>query len=230
MIKAQIVASVYCIINKVNDKLYIGSTIDTYKRKREHLHYLRNNKHHSIYLQNSYNKYGESNFDFIIIEKCKVEELLEAEQFYIDLFNPEYNICKIAGSSLGIKRTEEQKINISKAHIGQKAWNKGIPKTIEEIELHRLKILGKPSKKKGIKLSDEVRQKMSKSRIGKLANNRIKVYQYDKLTRKFITEFESLTDAQIKTNTKGIHFVLTGKYKHANNYLWSKQKLEYLPL
>jgi len=31
--------------------------------------------------------------------------LIEREQYYIDLLNPEYNILKIAGSRLGVKHT-----------------------------------------------------------------------------------------------------------------------------
>lgn len=47
---------------------------------------------------------------------------MEKEQYYIDLYNPEYNICKNAYSSIGIKRSEEtcKKIGLSK--IGNKNW------------------------------------------------------------------------------------------------------------
>jgi hypothetical protein len=34
-------------------------------------------------------------------------ELISREQYYIDLLNPEYNICKVAGSRLGCKHSPE---------------------------------------------------------------------------------------------------------------------------
>ena len=46
-------------------------------------------------------KYGYFNFNLEILEYCNKELLLEREQYYLDLYKPEYNICKIAGSSKG---------------------------------------------------------------------------------------------------------------------------------
>ena len=52
-------------------------------------------------------KYGYSGFCLYILEYCEPSILLEREQYYIDTLNPEYNILKIAGSSLGFKHSEE---------------------------------------------------------------------------------------------------------------------------
>ena len=52
-------------------------------------------------------KYGYSNFRLEILEYCAPEECIKREQFYIDTLKPEYNILKLAGSSLGHKHTEE---------------------------------------------------------------------------------------------------------------------------
>lgn len=96
-----------------------------------------------------------------------------------------------------------------------------------QIDKHRLSILGKPSKKKGIPLSDEVKRNISNGKKGLPAKNRIKVYQY-KITGEYINEFNSVAEAQELTGTKGIYQVLSGKYKKTNNYLWSKIKQEFL--
>lgn len=61
-------------------------------------------------------KYGDSNFEFEILEYCAPAMVIEREQLYIDSSKPEYNILKFAGSSLGKKSTEETKIKMSEAH------------------------------------------------------------------------------------------------------------------
>jgi len=95
------------------DKIYIGSSASTNFRNdnkgflgrwKSHLSQLKLNKHHSKYLQRVVNKYGIDNLKFEILEICDFLECLTKEQFYIDLYNPVYNSCKIAKSCLGIKR------------------------------------------------------------------------------------------------------------------------------
>jgi len=44
-----------------------------------------------------------------ILEYCLFDEILKIEQYYIDNLKPSYNILKIAGSSLGLKYSEETK-------------------------------------------------------------------------------------------------------------------------
>lgn len=101
---------IYKIDNIRSAKCYIGSAVDFKSRKRMHLHNLRTGTHHSAYLQRAYNIQGEQDFVFSIIESdIPRTKLLEREQFYIDLFNPVYNVCKVAGSRMGIAVTEQAK-------------------------------------------------------------------------------------------------------------------------
>lgn len=222
-------SGIYCIRNKVNDSLYIGSSINIKKRKSQHLHALKNETHHCAFLQRSFTKHGIDNFEFLILLSCSPEKLLFYEQYYIDTLKPRYNICRIAGNSLGIKRTKEQKKNISEAHKGQKSWNKGIPATKEQKEKQSLAMKHRVSGSKGAKWSEESKLKLSKSKKGKAAHNKISVCQYHSITREFIRQFESITEAQLLTNTKGIHQVFRGRCKTANNFLWNKEKHQYLP-
>ena len=60
-------------------------------------------------------KHGHKEFRFEILEYCPVEELLKREQFYFDELKPEYNILKIAGSTLGYRHREASKILIGLA-------------------------------------------------------------------------------------------------------------------
>jgi len=61
-------SGVYQIINLVNGKCYIGSSVNIKKRWAEHIANLQRGTHHCQHLQRAWNKYGESNFDFEMIE------------------------------------------------------------------------------------------------------------------------------------------------------------------
>lgn len=91
------------------ERVYVGSAINLDHRWAVHLFQLRRNVHHSVKLQRHFNKYGEDDLVFITIEPCLPEFLVIREQYYIDLLSPFFNNAKIAGSSLGIKRSEETK-------------------------------------------------------------------------------------------------------------------------
>jgi hypothetical protein len=76
---------IYAIINHINGKFYIGSTVDLNRRKTMHFSTLRHGRHHSRHLQNAWDKYGEINFVFEILEECWVSKLDELEQWYVNV-------------------------------------------------------------------------------------------------------------------------------------------------
>jgi group I intron endonuclease len=97
-------SGIYKIQSSIHpEKIYIGSAVNIDNRRYEHLKKLRRNKHHSIKLQNHYNKYGEYDLIFSTIFECPKENLLIHEQSYIDALDPYFNICKVAGNTLGVK-------------------------------------------------------------------------------------------------------------------------------
>lgn len=91
---------VYQIRNRVNGKLYIGSSANLKDRLKDHLGYLTRNKHSNPKLQHSFNKYGVDNFIFEIIEFCKKDEQFILEQYWIDYFIGEncFNINPVASN------------------------------------------------------------------------------------------------------------------------------------
>lgn len=111
---------IYKIENIINNKFYIGSTstIGFEKRWKKHILDLNKNKHHSIYLQRSWNKYGADNFIFSIVEECSKDQCLIREQYYMNYMKPEYNICENAGNTLGYKRSKKSKDKQSKRMNG----------------------------------------------------------------------------------------------------------------
>jgi group I intron endonuclease len=105
------ISVIYIIKSKVKPEcFYIGSAVNFMNRKKEHSIDLKYNKHCNNKLQGHVNKYGLSDLSFEFLERVHDKtQLIEREQFYIDLMNPFFNICKIAGNALGIKRSEEHK-------------------------------------------------------------------------------------------------------------------------
>ena len=104
---------IYSIFNVANGKKYIGSSKDIYNRWHEHLHLLRHNRSHNNHLQAAFNKYGEDNFVFNILEFCKEDERFDREQYYIDFMMPEYNFSLNVLANIDREISEKQRKQIS---------------------------------------------------------------------------------------------------------------------
>lgn len=118
---------IYKITNKIDGKFYIGSTNNLIKRYYTHINHIRTSKNSCVKLVRAVNKHGEGNFKFEIICECPTDEILKTEQEYIDRLKPHYNVAKIAGSNLGIKRTEE--VKRKKSTSQKKNWEDEIYRT-----------------------------------------------------------------------------------------------------
>lgn len=74
---------IYKIENLVNHRMYIGQSHKIKQRWSDHKKLLRKNKNKNHLLQEDWNKYGEQNFSFEILELCSDAELDEKERYYI---------------------------------------------------------------------------------------------------------------------------------------------------
>ncbi|MEK6829301.1 MAG: NUMOD3 domain-containing DNA-binding protein [Nanoarchaeota archaeon] len=220
---------VYKIKNMIDGRIYIGSAINFSNRISRHVNLLKKNKHHSAYLQNSWNKYGEHNFIFGLIEQVEEsEKLIVREQYWIDILKPEYNICPTAGSRLGSKATAETKAKISKNN--SKYW---LGKSISE------EVRQKMSKSsKGCTHSDVTKKKISNSTRGenhpmygmkhttfskkKMANAKSKPIEQYTLDKMFVREWTSGKEVQneLGFSQGNINKVCLGKYKQAYGFIW----------
>jgi group I intron endonuclease len=79
-------SGIYIIRNNINNKIYVGSSKNLKNRLNEHKRKLRKNYHRNYHLQQSFNKYGEDNFTFEIIEECELNQLLQREVFWINYY------------------------------------------------------------------------------------------------------------------------------------------------
>lgn len=95
---------VYRFTNKITGDTYIGSAVNLSRRFREYfsLNFLNKEvlKNKSI-IYRALLKYGYINFSLEILEYTDKSSVLVREQYYLDVLNPSYNICKVAGSSYG---------------------------------------------------------------------------------------------------------------------------------
>lgn len=109
--KAMIFPGIYAIINLKNNKFYIGSSTNVYKRVQyEHKRLLLNKRHPNIHLQRAYNKDSDY-FIYVLIEKVnKVNTLLEREQYWLDVLEAcenGYNLSPDATGTTGFKMPKE---------------------------------------------------------------------------------------------------------------------------
>lgn len=117
------ISGIYMIQCINNNKIYIGQSIDIYKRWGEHKRKLSANSHENIYLRNTFNKYGIESLAFSIIEECSIELLDEKEKYYIlnnKSNNRKYGYNLESGGSLGKNVSEETKTRIKNTLSGRR--------------------------------------------------------------------------------------------------------------
>ena len=181
---------IYIIENILTGKAYIGQTVDYDKRKREHINALRGDRHDNRYLQNSWNKYGESAFRFAIVAECAAEQLDELEIWYIQHLNTfvpsGYNLTKGGDGVRGLKWSPEsckaQSLAMKGKRTGASASMFGKTHTDETREKLRSSTTAlwqnEDFRKRqveahtGKKQSEETKRKKNEALIGKTINKR----------------------------------------------------------
>lgn len=115
---------IYIIRVTGTDHVYVGSSIALHLRFKRHLSQCRAHTHFNPILQSCFDKYGESSFEFGVLEFVEdSSELLIREQHWIDSLAGEYriiNICLVAGSRLGSTQSEDARRKISESGKGKK--------------------------------------------------------------------------------------------------------------
>ena len=187
---------IYKIENKINNKIYIGQTILTFKcRVAAHL---RKQSH----IGNALRKYGLQSFIISVIDEAISKDVLdEKEKYWINFYDCKspngYNFTdggegfrgnhseaakkKMSESRKGEKHwmygkhhSAQSKRKISESSKGRTVWNKGKPRSEETkkkiSEAHKGKVL-----------SEETKQKMRVS--AKIASNRPETKQKQKMAR-----------------------------------------------
>ena len=167
---------IYKIVNKTNNKIYVGSATDLKRRWREHKYKLRKGIHSNKHLLSAWNKYGEESFEFEIIEEHESldkDYLLLRENYYIDLLDSKvntngYNIREDCRSQIGYKHTEETKSKMRGRVVSEETR----------------KVLSEYAKKqdpywKGKKRDPALMEKMRLAKVGSIPWNKGMSYSMD---------------------------------------------------
>lgn len=204
------VIGVYQIKNLINNKIYIGSSINCKVRCRTHYNNLLKNKHTNKKLQNSWNKYKPTDFEITILEIVSDKQrLLCREQYFIDILKPFYNICKIAGNTLGREMTDKTKnkikLTLTDKYSGTNSFNYkgGYIKTKNKLES---------------KVSSNILNQIKSRQANKSGK---KVIQFDS-NMILINTWDSIKSASDKLNIQrhAIKQCCEGKARHAGFFIW----------
>ena len=139
---------IYYIKNKVNEKGYVGQSIDIDRRYKEHLRAGQPNK----YLQKSerdsntpihlaMQKYGVENFELILLEECLKEELNAKEKEWIKKLQTNtkekgYNVSEGGQDSFGLKGENHSQAKLTEEQVKEiKNLLKNTSLSLEEIRL-----------------------------------------------------------------------------------------------
>ena len=117
------VCSIYMILNKLNNKCYIGSSVNMDQRIKRHFSELRKNRHYNGKLQCAFNKYEESSFVVSKIDECFESERASVESMWIDKMQAAshgYNIAVEAMSVRGTKQSDQHVANRMASRRGYK--------------------------------------------------------------------------------------------------------------
>lgn len=182
-----IYCGVYMIRNKINNKVYIGSSKNIKQRISKHKLDLKKNNHFNKHLQRSWNKYGKDNFEFIIL-KIVDEDIRELEEYELIKklealdFKKGYNQ---EAPFKSVKMSDEQTRNWTKKKMkNYKEFSLTNKDTNEVFVFDYLEDAAKYIKDKGLSnakirnikmiLSDNLRKSnTAKNKIGKFTYNHI---------------------------------------------------------
>lgn len=189
---------IYMWYNNINGKKYIGSAYKLYNRINDYFRPLY--KPSNRLIDRSMIKYGKDKFSLIILEiidknfyedkKIFKSFYLSREQFYMDLYKPEYNLCPTAGSLLGFIHSEETK-NKLRGPLNPFYGKRHTPESLEKISNaskgDKNPMYGKPK-------SAEFIAHQNKDKTGSNNHMSKKVYVYNYINKEniYFKEFDTI--------------------------------------
>lgn len=127
------ICGIYCITNKINNKVYIGKSKNIYRRLQQHLYDLKNKrvKSENSHFLNAWYKYKAENFNYIILEQlplndsiCKNRELYWITKYDSTNRKYGYNLRLDNSTQMIVHKETSEKISLRL----KKEWKDGIRK------------------------------------------------------------------------------------------------------
>ena len=164
----KIYCGIYYIKNTINNKYYVGQSINIHKRWREERRALNGEVDAwNTHLQNAWKKYGANNFEFRIIEECDQVLLNEREIFWIKqlhAFTNGYNLT--SGGRAGVIVSDATRNKIRQIWSDEERRKKARQLQIQRWEdpVIRESMSGENNHNYGKRPSTETIEKMKQSR------------------------------------------------------------------
>lgn len=140
---------IYGIVNKINNKIYVGKSVHLERRFTEHKYRINNKikKDSNRYLANAVAKYGWVNFELVILEvfnEIDAVKIAERELYWMDFYksynrNKGYNLRR--DTSIGMVVHSETRKLLSKINKGSRNpnfgnnWSEDEKKRMSEIKI-----------------------------------------------------------------------------------------------
>jgi group I intron endonuclease len=218
---------IYKITNIINGNCYIGQSVNIENRWKEHIRTITNKKRHNynFHIYKSFRKYGTNNFNFEILELVpNKEDLTVKEQYYYDMYQPEYSLMEPKDCVSNLRKVKVHKIDLKTLEILEtydSITEASIKNNISHAHISST-CKGKRAKCAGFYWCYV--EKYNKDFIPKKSDVKFKgkkVLQFD-LKNNFIKKYDSIHQACSENNFywNGINKTCNGQYKQSNGYIW----------
>ena len=105
-------SGIYKITQVSTGKMYVGSSVDIEKRIKAHFSMLKRGSHFNSKIQQAYDSTDETDFVWEVLEGCRIEDMIEKENFWISSFNATeqgFNIARLSANTGGVLSKEKKK-------------------------------------------------------------------------------------------------------------------------
>lgn len=131
-------SGIYMWTNTFNGKKYVGSSVDLRRRLLEYYNVNRLLNEKSMAINVALLKYGYNSFSLTILEFCDKDSLMFKENYYFEVYKPEYNILKTPGSPSRGSGWKHSEATIEKMSVATKLLSQS-PEYLNKLSLAQSK-------------------------------------------------------------------------------------------